>query len=86
MKNDLLDLDYKPHFPAKLDYGIAFVGCGFIVTHASLPCYRKYNLNIVGCYDINPQASLALAQRFGIPKVYSSLDELLKAHQGWSKL
>src|ERR1700722_11182609 len=77
MKNDLLDLDYKPHLPDKHDYGIAFVGCGFIVTHASLPCYRKHNLNIVGCYDINSQASLALAQKFGIPNVYRSLNELL---------
>lgn len=77
MKNDFLELDYKPHLPAKIDYGVAFVGCGFIVTHASLPCYRKHNLNVVGCYDINSQASLALAQKFGIPNVYRSLDELL---------
>ena len=77
MSEHLVDLDYKPCLPPKSDYGIAIVGCGTIVTHASLPCYRKHNLNVVGCYDIKPQASATLAQAFGIPKVYESLDDLL---------
>ena len=77
MKDPFIELDYKPHLPPKLDYGIAMVGCGNIVTHASLPCYRKHNLNVVGCYDINPKASATLAQKFGIPKVYGQLSELL---------
>jgi len=72
----LIKLDYKPHLPPKLDYGIAIVGCGSIVTHATLPCYRKHNLNIVGCYDIDPEAAHKLAQRFGIPKVYDDLAAL----------
>lgn len=77
MTNDLTFLDYKPHLPPKTDYGIAVVGCGFIMTHATLPCYRTHNLNIVGCYDIRPEASAALAWEFGIPKVYRSISELL---------
>ena len=72
-----MDLDYKPCLPPKSDYRIAIVGCGRIVTHASMPCYRKHNLNVVGCYDINPQASATLARTFGIPKVYESLGDLL---------
>jgi predicted dehydrogenase len=60
-----------------MDYGIAMVGCGTIMTAATMPCYRKHNLNVVGCYDIKPEASAALAQKFGIPKVYRSLAELL---------
>src|SRR5579864_4127046 len=60
-----------------MDYGIAIVGCGSIVTAATLPCYRKHNLNIIGCYDIKPEASAALARTFGIPKVYRTLSELL---------
>jgi len=77
MTNGIIDLDYKPHLPPKMDYGIAIVGCGAIVTAATLPCYRKHNLNIVGCYDIKPEASAALGQKFGIPKVYRSLSDLL---------
>lgn len=77
MKNDFIDLDYKPHLPPQMDYGIGIVGCGTIVTAATLPCYRKHGLNIVGCYDIQPEAAASLSQKFGIPKVYRSLLELL---------
>jgi predicted dehydrogenase len=74
---DPINLDYEPHLPPKTDYGIAIVGCGTIVTSATLPCYRKHELNIIGCYDINPEASATLARRFGIPKVYRTLSDLL---------
>jgi predicted dehydrogenase len=76
MDEQLIELDYKPHLPAKMDYGIAVVGCGSIVTHATLPCYREHNLNIVGCYDIDPKAANKLAQRFDIPKTYDDLESL----------
>ena len=76
MDRQLIELDYKPHLPAKMDYGIAVIGCGSIVTHATIPCYRAHNLNIIGCYDIDPQAAHKLAQRFGITKVYDDLGAL----------
>ena len=52
MSDPLLDLDYKPHLPPKIDYGIGIVGCGGIVNYAALPTYRKHNLNVVACYDV----------------------------------
>ena len=78
MTSDFMDLHYKPQLPPKKDYGIAIVGCGTIVKYCSLPCYRKHDLNVVGCYDINPKASAALSQDFNIAKVYQSLEELLE--------
>ena len=77
MSDPLLDLDYKPHLPAKMDYGIAIVGCGGIVNYAHLPAYKQYQLNVVGCYDVNREAAEKTAQTHGIPKVYASLDELI---------
>jgi predicted dehydrogenase len=73
----MLDLRYKPVLPPKSDFGIAVVGCGTIMTKATLPCYRKHGLNVVGCYDINSHASARLAESFVIPKNYGSLEELL---------
>ncbi|HMN28367.1 MAG TPA: Gfo/Idh/MocA family oxidoreductase [Caldilineaceae bacterium] len=72
-----IELDYQPVLPAKLDHGIAIVGCGSIVQAATLPCYQKHQLHIVGCYDLNRSKAELAAQRFGIPRVYDSLAALL---------
>ena len=77
MSDNLLDLDYKPHLPPKTDYGIGIIGCGGIVQYAVLPTYKKNNLNIVACYDINRATAEKVAAEFGIPKVYDSLEALL---------
>jgi predicted dehydrogenase len=77
MNNIFIDLDYKPHLPPKMDYGIAMIGCGGIVRDAALPCYVQHNLNVIGCYDLNCQAAEDTARKFGISKVYSTLEDLL---------
>ena len=77
MPDDLLDIDYQPHLPPKIDYGIAIIGCGGIVNYAALPTYRKHGLNVVGCYDVRPEAAEKTAAEFNIPRVYRSLDEAL---------
>jgi predicted dehydrogenase len=76
MSDPLLDLEYKPHLPPKMDYGIGVVGCGGIVNYATLPTYKKHGLNVVGCFDINRATAERTAQEFDIPRVYSDLDEL----------
>lgn len=76
MSDPLLDLDYKPYLPPKTDYGIAIAGCGGIVNYAALPTYKKHNLNVVGCYDLNREAAEKTAREFNIPKVYRTLEEL----------
>jgi predicted dehydrogenase len=77
MADPLLDLDYKPHLPPKTDYGVALVGCGGIVNYAVLPTYRKHGINVLGCYDVNPEAAEKTAAQHGLPKVYRSLAEML---------
>jgi predicted dehydrogenase len=77
MGDPLLDLDYKPHLPPKIDYGIGIVGCGGIVQYAALPTYVKHGLNVAGCYDINREVAEKTARDFDIPRVYMALDDLL---------
>src|SRR4029079_13218965 len=69
-------LDYKPKLPPKTDYGIGLIGCGGIVNYAHLPAYKAHHLNVVACFDANPEAAFKTAEKHGIPKVYTVLDEL----------
>jgi predicted dehydrogenase len=78
MEDPLLDLDYKPHLPPKIDYGIAIVGTGGIVNYAVLPTYTKHGLNVVGCFDANPESAAKTAGAFNLPRVYRDLDEILE--------
>jgi predicted dehydrogenase len=71
------ELDYKPHFGRKTDYGIGFIGTGGIIQYAHIPAYRKAGFRIMACYDANPDNARAVAEKFGIPKSYATLDELL---------
>lgn len=65
-------IDYRPVFPDGYRPGIAIVGCGHIVKKAHLPAYEKYGCNVVGVYDIAPEATRGIAQR-----VFRTLEELL---------
>ncbi len=71
------ELDYKPHFGKKTDYGIGFIGTGGIVQYAHIPAYRQAGLNIVACYDLNAETARKVAQEHHIPNAYASLDDLL---------
>ncbi|MEK8127563.1 Gfo/Idh/MocA family oxidoreductase [Paenibacillus filicis] len=72
-----LDLDYKPRVPQDRSIGIAIVGAGEIVEACHLPAYRMGELNVVGLYDMDAAKARTLADKFGIAKVYGTLDELL---------
>src|SRR5689334_1157983 len=63
--------------PPKTDYGIAFVGCGGIVNYGHIPSYKAHGFNMIGGYDINPEASRKTVQEHGLKKVYATLDEVL---------
>jgi predicted dehydrogenase len=65
-------IDYRPSFPRDYRPGIGIVGCGQIVRNAHLPAYAQYGVDVVGVYDVRPEATKGLARR-----VFSSLDELL---------
>ena len=57
--------------------GIAIVGAGQVVNGAHLPAYLKGGLNVVGIFDRDQAKAEATAGRFGVAKVYRSLEELL---------
>jgi predicted dehydrogenase len=63
--------------PPKIDYGIAFIGCGGIVNYGHIPAYRASGFNMIGGYDVNYEAAEKTVQTHGLSRVYESLDELL---------
>jgi predicted dehydrogenase len=74
---DVQAVDYRPSFPAGYSPGIGIVGCGEIVTSSHLPAYGMHGLNVVGVYDVKPAATAGVCERFGVGRVFESLDELL---------
>ena len=72
-----LHLDYKPRFPEGYRPGIGIIGCGGIVKLAHLRAYNKYGLNVVGVYDISPEATRGVKEEFGVKNVFNTLEELL---------
>lgn len=57
---------------------IAVVGAGAIVDVAHLPAYRAHDLPVRGIHDLDPARAEEVAARHGLPRVYGSLDDLLK--------
>jgi predicted dehydrogenase len=58
---------------------VAVVGTGLIATHKHLPALKKLGsrVNIVGVCDVNIDAARRVAQEFGVPRAFGSLDELM---------
>ncbi len=58
---------------------ITVIGAGGIVRSAHLPAYRKWGLPVAGIFDRDIPRAKAVAQEFGVPTVYASLDDALNA-------
>ncbi|MFH5833832.1 Gfo/Idh/MocA family protein [Halalkalibaculum sp. DA3122] len=56
---------------------IFIIGAGGIVRDAHLPAYQKAGLPVKGIFDIQKGKAVALAEQYGIPHVYGSLQELI---------
>lgn len=56
---------------------IVLIGAGGIVNDAHLPAYRKGELPVAGCFDLDRARAEQLARRWGLPRVFDSLDEAL---------
>ncbi|MBQ8310710.1 MAG: Gfo/Idh/MocA family oxidoreductase [Clostridia bacterium] len=57
---------------------IAVVGTGSICQSAHMPVYMKRDdVEIIACADIDYEKARAFAEKFGIPGVYHSVEELL---------
>ena len=72
-----LQVEYRPVFPTDYRPGVGLIGVGGIVREAHLPAYDKYNVNVIGAYDVSPEATRGITEQFGIPNIFDSLDELL---------
>jgi predicted dehydrogenase len=72
-----LGLDYKPKLPKNKTRGIGIVGAGEIVSEAHLPAYEIAGFNVVGIYNRTKSKAEAVAERFRIPKIYDSIEELV---------
>jgi predicted dehydrogenase len=71
-------LDYRPAFPSGYAPGIAIVGCGGIAKDWHLPTYGRYGIDVVGVYDVSPEAARGICDTFPfVGRVFPSLDELL---------
>ncbi len=57
---------------------VSIIGAGGIVDGAHLPAYKKAGLEVVGITDVDQAKAHEVAKRHGIPKVYASIEELLK--------
>jgi predicted dehydrogenase len=71
-------LDYRPAFPAGYAPGIGIVGCGGIAKDWHLPTYSRYGVDVVGVYDVRPEATRGIRDTFPlVGQVFADLDELL---------
>ena len=65
-------IDYQPVLPEK-KFPIVIIGAGGIVNDAHLPAYRKAGFEVAGITNRTRERAVALAERFGIPKVFDSV-------------
>lgn len=68
---------FERRLPPKVDYGIAFIGCGGIVNYGHIPAYKASGFHMIGGYDLNKESAEKTVQTHGLKRVYGSLDDLL---------
>lgn len=73
----MLDLDYLPHLPPKIDYRIGCIGSGFIMREVQLLAYAKAGFNVVAIASRSVERAQAAATARGIATVHRSWQELL---------
>ena len=56
---------------------MAVLGAGGIAQSAHLPAYVQYGVGVVGVWSRDPATVADVPQRFGVPRVYRSAEELL---------
>ncbi|MER3416147.1 MAG: oxidoreductase [Gemmataceae bacterium] len=73
-----LQLDYQPRWPRRKDIGIGCVGAGFIMDACHLVAYERAGFRVTALTSRTYERAQEVARRHGIPRCYSSLDELLQ--------
>ncbi|MGV3767421.1 MAG: Gfo/Idh/MocA family protein [Chitinophagaceae bacterium] len=75
--NSVPDISFSTDIPTKL-HKIYMIGAGGIVHDAHLPAYRLAKFSVAGIYDPAVEKAQALAEKYTIPQVFFSLEELVK--------
>ncbi len=68
---------HLPRFPSLYRPGVGIIGCGGIASEAHIPVYHRYNVPIIGIFDKSVDAAKAVAKRFGISRIFGSVEELV---------
>ncbi len=77
MKDSPVVLRVEPIAPRRRDFRIGVVGAGFIVRAQQLPAYREMGFCVHAITSLKREESDAVAEQFGIPRVYDTWKELL---------
>lgn len=73
-----LDLNDPVGKPAREDFGIGAVGAGFIMRDVQLKAYAAAGYNVAAINSRTPEIAREVADLRSIPKVYETLDALLR--------
>lgn len=57
---------------------IVIIGAGGIVNDAHLPAYQLAGFDVAGIYDVNKDKAHALAEKFNIPLVFDSMEDIVR--------
>ena len=73
-------MPFKTPIPSK-HLPIFIIGSGGIVNTAHLPAYKIARFNVQGIFDIDNSKAKNTADKFNIPHVFRSMEEML-SHTG----
>jgi predicted dehydrogenase len=73
-----MEIAYRAKLP-NTPRPICIIGAGGIVNDAHLPAYRMAGFEVAGIWNRNRDRAETLATRFGIPKVFSTVPEMVAA-------
>lgn len=59
---------------------IIIIGAGGIVNDAHMPAYRKARFPVAGFFDIDQAKANALARKWEVPRVFSTIEEAMSQH------
>lgn len=73
-----LNLQYSVPKPIRCDFGIGAIGAGFIMRDVQLPAYLDAGFEVVGIMSRTSEIAREVAKLRGVPRLFESLDEMLK--------
>ncbi len=69
----MITINQRPLLPHRAR-PIVSIGGGGIVHDAHYPAYQKAGFPVAGIYDVDGERAQMMAERFGVPQVYATLD------------